>query len=187
MSRNDTNVHANDANDTNSQAVTQPDEAAEEQEQVPLPPPPEGAPLPAPEPYQPILSNGNLPAPVGKVAHAIQRVFTLAKQRADAETLFNFLRDPANNDLSELNGVNDGCYAAMLALPNSMEVHVIYGIGLCTAGLGQVSPICGKLLVLFGEGGDLGYTPCPFASSSDINLCVCCIAGKSPFGYPHTP
>ncbi len=110
----------------------------------------------APEPYQPVFSNGELSAPVGKVPHAIQATFLAAKQHTDAEALFNFLCDPAN-DLSELYGVHeDGCYAALIALPTFTDARgVIYCFGRSRTSL---TNLC-KLLALYGEEVDLGGCP----------------------------
>lgn len=93
----------------------------------------------APEPYQPVFSNGELSAPVGKVPHAIQATFLAAKQHTDAEALFNFLCDPAN-DLSELNGVHE--VAVMLLSLHCQTSLMPMVLFIVLAGLGQVSPIC---------------------------------------------
>ena len=109
---------------------------------LPQPPPP-------PPEYVPVHYNGQLPAATGNVAKELDKV-PIATQRNTAEELFVFLADP-NSDLKALNG-EARCFTAMVAVPNSTAVRLIYGLGMGTSGIGQVSPVANKLLALFGEG-----------------------------------
>ena len=72
------------------------------------------------------------------------------------QDLHTFLLDP-NKDLRELNS-GDRCFSALVCVPDTYKVRLVYGLGFGTAGIGQPSPLARKVLSLFGEGGVLG---CP--------------------------
>ena len=98
---------------------------------------------------------GTLPAPTGEVAQLVNRSATTAVLRARAESFYAFLSDPAS-DLRDLNGDNT-LFTAMISVPGTNKVKIIYGMGLGTAQIGQVNPVANKIMALFGEGGsDLG-------------------------------
>ena len=60
------------------------------------------------------------------------------------------------NDLRDLHREDSTAFTALVvAVPDSHKVKVIYGLGIGMAGIGQISPIAGKLLALFGEGGGI--------------------------------
>lgn len=109
-----------------------------------------GAPAPG---YLATFHTGQLPAARGAVATAMAAQGPPATQRANADALYQFLLDP-QNDLRDLNG-DDTLFTALIAIPASCKVKVIYGMGFGTAGIGQASPIQGKLLALYSEGGGI--------------------------------
>ena len=109
-----------------------------------------GAPPPG---YLATFYRGQLPAARGTVATAMAAQGPPVTQRDNAEALYQFLLDP-QNDIRDLNG-DDTEFTAIVSIPASCKVKVIYGMGFGTAGIGQASPIQGKLLALYGEGGGI--------------------------------
>ena len=105
--------------------------------------------------YTPTHYNGRLPAAQGEVAKTLDKT-SLANQRADTKDLYNFLKLD-NPDFRQLNGENR-CFTAMISIPNTHKVRIIYGFGYGTSGIGSVSPIADHILSLYGEGGAIG---CP--------------------------
>ena len=124
---------------------------------VVLPPEPVGAAPQPPNPaYVPTHFDGQLPDAVGEVATCLAAVPVL-EQRTTAGDLCNFLDNPTN-DLAALNG-EARCFTAIINLPNSHKVRVLYGLGFGTAGIGQRSPLANKLLAMYSEGGTIGPPP----------------------------
>ena len=119
-------------------------------------PPPANAEEQLPPDFIPAIYDGLLPAPQGAVARNMDET-TKETQRAKAEELHNFLLDPAS-DLRMLNTEEDN-YTALIAVPGTHKVKLIYGLGLGTSRIGHVSPIANKVLSLSGEGGPLLGTP----------------------------
>ena len=118
--------------------------------------------------YQSTFYTGNLPAPTGEVGQFINRSFSPALLKTHAEACFDFLNDPTS-DLRDLNG-DKTIFTAIIAVPGTQKVKVIYGMGRGTAQIGQVSPVANKMLALFGEGGaDLG-TPQVIVLPDDIHV-----------------
>ena len=95
--------------------------------------------------------HGTLPAGTGDVARHLATRFTPVQQRQAAKDLFAFLQEELG-DLRDLNGDNRP-FTALVAIPGTHRVRVIYGLGAGSAGIGQVSPLQDKLLALTGEGG----------------------------------
>jgi len=60
--------------------------------------------------------------------------------------------DEGTYDLRDLNG-DVAQFTALVSVPDTNMVKVIYGLGIGTAAIGQVSPLANRLLALFGEGG----------------------------------
>ena len=60
--------------------------------------------------------------------------------------------DDGTSDLRDLNG-DVAQFTALICVPETNLVKVIYGLGIGTAAIGQVSPLANRLLALFGEGG----------------------------------
>jgi len=143
--------------------VTQPDqtpatgneenEAVAAAEAIALPPAQTGPPPEAPA-YAATYYTGQLPAAQGHVATTLNARATPGELRAQAQAFFDFLENP-NNDLRDLNGEEGSIFTALVAVPDSHKVKVVYGLGIGTSGIGQISPIAGKLLALFGEGGGI--------------------------------
>ena len=107
--------------------------------------------------YVPTHFNGELPAAKGDVAKELDSS-TKQDQRERAQYLFDFL----SNDGSDLRGLNDsqGAYTALVAVPDTHKVKVIYGMGYGTQGVGPASPIATKILAMYGEGGNnIGSPP----------------------------
>ena len=72
-------------------------------------------------------------------------------QKKQAGDFFRFMNS-VQSDLRDLNG-DDKFFTALVAVTDTNKVKLIYGLGVGTAGIGQVSAVVGKLLALFGEGG----------------------------------
>ena len=105
--------------------------------------------------YLATYNTGLLPAAVGQMAKALTSD-TAAAQRATASLYYDFLREPTS-DLRDLNG-DDKPFTAMVSVPDTCKVKIIYGLGIGTARIGQVSPIANKFLALHGKGGVLIWT-----------------------------
>ena len=163
---------------TGPATVTQPSPPGTPTAQVPAtqlalvpaqpPLPPQAAPLPpvpapghqVPQPqqqggvYAPTYFGGNLPAPREGVATLFSNA-TLPDQRTAAASFFAFLQDPTT-DLRDLNA-DTSQFTALIAVPGTHKVKLLYGMGIGTAAIGQTSPIANKVLTLYGEGGfDIG-------------------------------
>lgn len=107
--------------------------------------------------YQGTFFTGHLPAPTGEVAKYINSSASSVELKARAEACFVFLDDPTS-DLRDLNG-DTTLFTALIAVPGTQKVKVLYGMGQGTAQIGQVSPVANKMLALFGEGGAELGTP----------------------------
>ena len=94
-----------------------------------------------------------LPAGTGQTAkkHDAKKS-TPAQQRAQASAFYNFFKNP-QNDNRDLDRDDSTVFNALASIPDSNLVKVVYGMGIGTPYIGQVSPITGKLLALFSEGG----------------------------------
>ena len=103
--------------------------------------------------------HGTLPAGTGDVARTLAATFTPEQQRKAATDLFAFLHEELG-DLRDLNGDNRP-FTALVAIPGTHRVRVIYGLGAGSSGIGQVSPLQDKLLALTGEGGGALGPPQP--------------------------
>ena len=100
------------------------------------------------EAYNPIIYDGNLPAAIGPVATLLQEA-TNASHTERATTFYNFLTNP-DNHLIDLNGDNTPL-TAIIYIPNTKMVRLLYGFGIGTSGIGQTSPVDGNLLSMYGE------------------------------------
>ena len=114
----------------------------------------EGAPVATPGDQACVVTyyTGQLPAATGKVAKDLNYRATPGEQRMQAQAFFEFL-DDSQNDLQDLNRNVSTVFTLLIAVLDSHNVKVVYGLGIGTAGIGQISPIAGKLLGLFVEGG----------------------------------
>ena len=95
-----------------------------------------------------IIWNGSLPAPKGPMTNRFSKT-SVTQQKKDATELLEFLKkeDP---DLAKLN-VETRDIAALVNIPESELVRVVYGFGHGTSGIGSTSPIDGKILVCQGR------------------------------------
>ncbi len=84
--------------------------------------------------------------------------------------LFLYFSKQANGCvLHDLNGNYDRCFVAMVSVLNTTKVRLIYGLGVGTATIGAVSPLSGKFLALYGEGGGEIGTPQLLVLPASIN------------------
>ena len=97
----------------------------------------------------------SLPVPTGDVPKVVHNV-SWEDQRAQAEEIFKFLIAPS----PALSRLNEGstCYVAVVSVPRTSLVKVVYGIGVGSSPIGAMaSPVDGKLLLLQGDGNlDIG-------------------------------
>ena len=105
--------------------------------------------------YQNVFFTENaLPTAATNVGKIIATT-SIATQTQQAIDFFTFLQDE-DNQLLNLN-IDDVPRTALIGLPGSNNVKVIYGAGIGASGIGHRSPTDGKLLVLHGDGGlDIG-------------------------------
>ena len=99
--------------------------------------------------YQNLFWDGALPAADGEVTRQFAKT-PLAEQIEFTAKVYTFLRDPASNPLT-LNAESRPL-AAMLSLPNSDLVRIVYSLGFGASGIGNSSPTDRKFLTLSGEG-----------------------------------
>ena len=93
------------------------------------------------------------------------------EQRMQAQDFFEFLDDP-QNDVRDLNREDSMVCTALVAVPDSHKVKVIYRLGIGTAGIRQILPIARKLLALFREGeGVLGPAQALLLDAGIRNKC----------------
>ncbi len=128
------------------------------------PPPSPGAssgratPPPTPPAYQPTFHPaGQLPAPDGDIAKAIDAT-TKDVQRERADALISFLIQPGA-DLRELNAEDSHVFVALMSVPKTHMVRVVYAPAIGTGGIGRQSAIAGKFIMLHGEGNQLMGPP----------------------------
>jgi len=104
-----------------------------------------------------LFFDGTLPAASdGTIATAFNAINT-QEHKERARQLYEFFRDPDSN-LMDLNG-DRRLLCALVAVPKSKLVKIVYGFGYGTSGIGATSAISKKLLVLIGEGGTDFGTP----------------------------
>ena len=114
-----------------------------------------------------VLSDGSDPAPTALVAIEMHKV-TQADQLSAATEFFDFLTNPTSN-LLELN-TDDVLRTAVISIPNSSKVKVVYSGGLGCSGIGRTSMEDGNFLFLNGDGGrDIG-TPTSMSLPATIRV-----------------
>ena len=105
--------------------------------------------------HTPVLFTTPLPIAIGDIA-TIFASTPINAQQNNATALYNYLWQE-----QEITRVNVGrpLMTALVAIPNTSKVKLIYGLGYGTAGIGQTSPIDNKFVMLHGEGNntDIGY------------------------------
>ena len=95
-----------------------------------------------------IFKDDALPAPIGEIAKLFNAI-SPKQQRTDAEALFSFLQ--TNRNPLRLN-VGSKLMSALIILPGTSKIDLVYGLGYGTADIGDESPIADKYLCLHGEG-----------------------------------
>jgi len=115
--------------------------------------------------HQNLFWDGALPAADGEVALQFAKT-TPADQIEFTTKVYTFLLDPNANPLT-LNAETRPL-AAMLSLPDSNLVRLVYSLGYGASGIGDSSPTDRKFLVLSGEGGAAIGSPQVFTLPSTI-------------------
>jgi hypothetical protein len=106
-----------------------------------------------------IFTANNLPGPDTNIGRIIADT-PLNQQRQIAYDFFTFLNGD-NRELSQLNA-DTVLRTAIIGMPGSKLVKVVYGAGIGISAIGQHSPINSRLLLLHGDGGpDIGL-PHPY-------------------------
>ena len=95
-----------------------------------------------------VLWDGSLPDPIGKMAAQFAKTM-VPKQKSDAAELLAFFSEESP-DLAKLNVANRDM-AAIMNIPDSDLIKVVYGFGHGTCGIGSTSPIDGKIMVMTGD------------------------------------
>ena len=129
-------------------------------------------PMPPPG-YTAQIFNSTLPPPQAEVAKCFNSE-SKEEQLKNAEDLYSFLVDTTSNML-ELNG-DATLRVAMLNLPKSAKVKLIFCGGMGSSGIGKTSPIDKKLLWLNGDGGPEIGAPTAItipAEARDSNKVAC--------------
>ena len=103
------------------------------------------------EGYTPVLfTASSFPNATGTIAKEFAKQ-PLETQRNAADHLYQFLWSNENRDLLRLN-MGKALLTALVAIPATNLVKLVYGIGVGSAGIGEVNPLGDKLLMLHGEG-----------------------------------
>ena len=101
--------------------------------------------------------DGQLPAATGNLAKEVNKI-PIKDQKELTTSVQTFLLDPESN-LTQLNSENRP-YTALINVPHSNIIRVIYGLGYGASGIGETSPIDNKILAMSGEGdATLGVPP----------------------------
>ena len=99
--------------------------------------------------YKNNIWDDDLPAPTGNLTKKIEKI-CIAVQKDLAISVFQYLANVDSN-LTQLNAKHR-LYTALLNIPNSNSICIIYGLGFGSSGIGITSPIDNKLLTMSGEG-----------------------------------
>ena len=102
------------------------------------------------EDHDPVLFSGELPGPTGIVPTKLHEL-ELKTQRKQASELYKFL-NTKNQSLLELNS-DLSPRVALINIPQTSKVRVIYGTGFGSKGIGQSNAISGKFVTLHGDAG----------------------------------
>jgi len=103
------------------------------------------------QPHNNVFFNGTLPGPTCDVAHQFAAI-PIQEQKEQAAQLLEFLMNETKQLLA-LNG-DQVPRVALLALPSSSKVKVVYGLGVGASGITNTTPIDGKVLALTGNGNN---------------------------------
>ena len=112
-----------------------------------------------------VLSNGANPTPTALVALTLHNTDT-DTQLQEATEYFDFLTNTTSN-LMELNN-DDVIRAALINMPNSSNVKVLFSAGLGSSGIRQRSIDDGNFLFLCGDGGNDIGTPASLSLPSTM-------------------
>ena len=115
--------------------------------------------------HENIFFDGTLPGPTCDVATHLSAT-PIAEQKAQAEQLLQYLLAD-DKQLLALNG-DPIARIALIALPSSSKVKVLYGLGVGASGLLNTSPIDGSVLALHGNGNATIGTPTPIMLPTSI-------------------
>ena len=119
-----------------------------------------------------LFTDDALPVPVGPIAKLFQAI-PPETQRTDAQALYDFLKE--NRNPLRLN-VGTKLLSALVIVPETGKVTLVYGMGYGTADIGENSPIADKYLALWGEGSanlgppELRILPSSLSTEDDL-LC----------------
>ena len=100
------------------------------------------------QPEEYIMWDGNLPEAHGKIAQAFATI-PINTQLTNASSLFTFLQQESPV-LSKLN-TDTTLFTALVNIPDSDLIKVIYAMGQGTSGICDTSEIDGKLLTITGD------------------------------------
>ena len=114
--------------------------------------------IPATQHENVLFTTNTLPGTDTNIGNIIATT-PIEEQRQRAIDLYSFLTSE-NRQLSQLNADNVP-RTAVIGIPGSELVKIVYGTGFGVSAIGQTSPIDSKILLLHGDGGpDIG-TPQP--------------------------
>ena len=101
--------------------------------------------------YTPVhFTADSLPRATGTMASAFATVEP-EQQRKAALDLFNFLWASDRGDMLRLN-MGTALLTALVAVPGTCMVKVVYGFGVGAAGIGEENPLQNKFLMMHGDG-----------------------------------
>jgi hypothetical protein len=107
--------------------------------------------------YVKSIWDGELPAATGNLAKEFQKT-SIEDQKTLTASVYQFLKDQDSN-LTQLNSEHRP-YTALVNVPHSNLIRIIYGLGYGANGIGETSPIDDKILAMSGEGdASLGVPP----------------------------
>ena len=93
---------------------------------------------------------GTPKVPKGALETAIEKDI-ISNKTENSREIFNFL-NTQGSDLLDLNWEYT-LFTALIFVPRTQQVKVVYGMGLETSSISQKYPIVNKVLTLYGEGG----------------------------------
>ena len=96
--------------------------------------------------------DGELPSATGITAKEFEKTPT-ADQTTLASQVYTFLSDQTST-LTQLNA-EQRLFTLLVNIPQSNIIKVIYGLGIGTSGIGEMSPNNNKILALTGEGNNI--------------------------------
>jgi hypothetical protein len=117
--------------------------------------------------YTNILYSGTLPGPESNVPTSLNNT-PFAQQRTQAEELFTFLTSEDVQYL-DLNG-DDIPRVALISVPLTKMVQVVYSLGMGSAGIGQTNVLANKFLMLSGDEGKDIRPPTPLVFPKSMGV-----------------